>query len=88
MIKVKQKKLTSFRIGFIIEWEVAIFIMILLLFHNVNLKYKLVLLHITHPQSIFPKFLILVLNSDTGLLDLISLGRLFPKMNGISTVIC
>ena len=49
--------------------------MILLLFHNVNLKYKLV--YTTHLQSIFPKFLILVLNSGTGLLDLISLARLF-----------
>ena len=40
MIKVKHKK--TLRIGFIIEWEVVIFIMILLLFHHVNLKYKLV----------------------------------------------
>ena len=38
MIKVKQNP----RIGFIIEWEVVIFIMMLLLFHHVNLKYKLV----------------------------------------------
>ena len=41
MIKVKHKK-NPLRIGFIIEWEVVIFIMILLLFHHVNLKYKLV----------------------------------------------
>ena len=53
--------------------------MILLLFHNINLKYKLIYLHITHSQSIFPKFLILVLNSDTDLLDLISLGRLLGR---------
>ena len=32
----------NLRIGFIIEWEVVIFIMMLLLFHHVNLKYKLV----------------------------------------------
>ena len=75
MIKVKHNK--NLRIGFIIEWEVVIFIITLLLFHHVNLKYKLVELHITHPQSIFPKFLILVLNSDNDLLDLMSLGRLF-----------
>ena len=63
------------------EWEVFVFIMILSLFHNVNLKYKLVQLHITNPQSIFPNFLILVLNSDTNLLDLISLGRIFQIRN-------
>ena len=59
------------------EWELVMFTMILLLFRNVNLKYKLVKQHITHLQSIFPKFLILVLNSYNDLLDLISLGRLF-----------
>ena len=42
MIKIKHKRNISFRIGFIIEWEVVIFIMILSLFHHVNLKYKLV----------------------------------------------
>ena len=36
------KKTPNLRIGFIIEWEVVILIMILLLFHLVNLKYKLV----------------------------------------------
>ena len=51
--------------------------MILLLFHDLNLKYKLVQLHITHLQSIFLNFLILVLDSDTDFLDLITLGRLF-----------
>ena len=55
------------------EWELVMFTMILLLFRNVNLKYKLVKQHITHLQ----KFLILVLNSYNDLLDLISLGRLF-----------
>ena len=30
-----------------------------------------------HPQSIFPTFLILVLNSKTELLDLTLAGRLF-----------
>ena len=40
MIKVKHKR--TIRIGFITEWEVVILIMTLLLFHNVNLKYKLV----------------------------------------------
>ena len=38
MIKVKQKKDLTFRIGFIIEWELVIFMIILLLFHNVNLS--------------------------------------------------
>ena len=66
MIKVKkqQQQKNPLRIGFVIEWEAVIFIMILLLSHHVNLNYKLVYLRITHPQSIFPKFLILVLNSD------------------------
>ena len=38
---------------------------------------KLVYLKIKHPQSIFPRFLILVLNSKTELLDLVLAGRLF-----------
>ena len=39
---------------------------------------KLVYLQIKHPQSIFPRFLILVLNSKTELLDDLTLaGRLF-----------
>ena len=41
--------------------------------------YKLVLLHIKHSQSKFPKFLILVLNSNINLLDLTSLGRLLQR---------
>ena len=41
-IKVKHKKKHTLTIGFVIEWEVVIFIMILLLFHHVNLKFKLV----------------------------------------------
>ena len=77
MTKVKPKRNISFKIGFIMEWELVMFTMILLLFRNVNLKYKLVKQHIAHLQSIFPKFLILVLNSYNDLLDLISLGRLF-----------
>ena len=48
MIKIKHKRNIFFRIGFIIEWEVVIFIMVLLLFDNVNIKYKLVRLLITH----------------------------------------
>ena len=35
------------------------------------------LLHIIHPQSMFPIFLITFLNSDTDLLDLTKLGNLF-----------
>ena len=42
MIKVKHRKKKHLSIGFTIEWEVVIFVMILLLFHHVNLKYKLV----------------------------------------------
>ena len=48
MIKMKKKKQKknkpkkNLRMGFITEWEVVIFIMILLLFQRVNLKYKLV----------------------------------------------
>ena len=38
---------------------------------------KLVYLQVKHPQSIFPRFLILVLNSKTELLDLTLAGRLF-----------
>ena len=34
-------------------------------------------LHIIHPQSIFPIFLITFLNSDIDLLDLTRLGNLF-----------
>ena len=59
------------------ECELVMFTMILLLFRNVNLKYKLAKQHIRHLQSIFPKFLILVLNPYNDLLDLISLARLF-----------
>ena len=54
MIKIKHKRNISFRIGFIIEWEVVIFIMVLLLFDNVNIKYKLVRLLITHIGKIRP----------------------------------
>ena len=39
---IKKNNSNNLRIGFIIEWEVVIFIMILLLFHHVSLKYKLV----------------------------------------------
>ena len=35
------------------------------------------LLHIIHPQSIIAIFLIIFLNSDTGLLDITKLGNLF-----------
>ena len=35
------------------------------------------LLHIIHPQSIFPIFSIVFLNSDTDLVDLTKLGNLF-----------
>ena len=35
------------------------------------------LLHVIHPQSIFPIFLIKFLNSDIDLLDLTKLGNLF-----------
>ena len=34
-------------------------------------------LHIIHPQSIFPVFLITFLNSDIDLLDLTKFGNLF-----------
>ena len=40
----------------------------------VKLRY---LIHIIHPQSIFPIFLIIPLNSDIDLLDLTKLGNLF-----------
>ena len=45
--------------------------------NKLNSVAKLVYLQIKHPQSIFPKFLILVLNSKTELLDLTLAGRLF-----------
>ena len=45
--------------------------------NKVNTVVKLFYLQIKHPQSRFPRFLILVLNSKTELLDLISAGRLF-----------
>ena len=37
---------------------------------KLNIVVKLVYLQIKHPQSIFPRFFILVLNSKTELLDL------------------
>ena len=42
-----------------------------------NIVIKLVYLQIKHQQSIFPRFLILVLNSKIELLDLTLVGRLF-----------
>ena len=42
-----------------------------------NIFIKLVYLQIRHAQSIYPRFLILVLNSKNELLDLILVGRLF-----------
>ena len=42
-----------------------------------NTVVKLIYLEIKHPQSIFPRFLTLLLNSRTESLDLISAGRLF-----------
>ena len=45
--------------------------------NKLNNVVKLIYLQIKHPPSIFPKFLTLVLNSKTELLDLISTGRLF-----------
>ena len=45
--------------------------------NKLNIVVKLVYLQIKYPQSIFPCFLILVLNSKTELLDLSLAGRLF-----------
>ena len=45
--------------------------------NKLNIVVKLGYLEIKHPQSIFPRFLILVLNSKTELLDLTLAGRLF-----------
>ena len=45
--------------------------------NKLNIVFKLVYLQIKHPQSIFPRFLILVLNSKIELLDLTLAGRLF-----------
>ena len=44
---------------------------------ELNIAVELVYLQIKRPQSIFPRFLILVLNSKTELLDLTLAGRLF-----------
>ena len=45
--------------------------------NKLNIVIKLVYLQIKHPQSIFARFSILVLNSKTELLDLTLAGRLF-----------
>ena len=45
--------------------------------NKMNIVIKLVYLQIKHPESIYPRFLILVLNSKTELLDLTLAGRLF-----------
>ena len=44
---------------------------------KLNIVLKLVHLQIKHPQSIFPRILIFVLNSKTELLDFTLAGRLF-----------
>ena len=44
---------------------------------TLNTAVKLNYLQINHPQSIFPIFLTLVLNSKTDLLNLVSAGSLF-----------
>ena len=45
--------------------------------NKLNIVVKLIYMQIKHPQSVFPRFLILVLNSKTELLDLTLVGRLF-----------
>ena len=45
--------------------------------NKLNIVVKLIYMQIKHPQSVFPRFLILVLNSKTELLDLTLAGRLF-----------
>ena len=45
--------------------------------NKLNIVVKLIYLQIKHSQSIFPRFLILVLNSKTELLDVTLAGRLF-----------
>ena len=45
--------------------------------NKLNIIVKLIYLQIKHSQSIFPRFLILVLNSKIELLDLTLAGRLF-----------
>ena len=60
--------------------------------NKLNIVVKLVYLQIKHPQSIFLRFLILVLNSKTELLVLTLAGRLFhirrtSKVNSIFAVV-
>ena len=45
--------------------------------NKLNIVVKLIYMQIKHPQSVFPRFLILVLNLKTELLDLTLAGRLF-----------
>ena len=45
--------------------------------NKLNIVVKLIYMQIKHPQSVFPRFLILVLNSETELQDLILARRLF-----------
>ena len=45
--------------------------------NKMNIVIKLVYLQIKHPQSIYPRFFILVLNLKTELLDLTLAVRLF-----------
>ena len=45
--------------------------------NELNIVVKLTYLQIKHPQTIFPRLLILVLNSKTELPDLTLAGRLF-----------
>ena len=45
--------------------------------NKLDIVIKLVYLRTKHPQSIFPRFSILVLNSKAELLNLILAGRLF-----------
>ena len=47
------------------------------LYHKIKYNIYYISLHIKHPQSISPIFLILFLNSNNELLDFTTAGRLF-----------
>ena len=47
------------------------------LYHKIKYNIYYISLHIKHPQSISPMFLILFLNSNNELLDFTTAGRLF-----------
>ena len=87
MIKVKhKKKFVSFTIGFIIEWEVVTFIMIVLLFLKIipiNSTFGINISKVFYFGFIFRKGF-----TRFNMPRKIIPNQRSPKMNGISTVKC